>query len=91
MSEKFVAQKREGSNDTVHLYDGQVSEGYRGKEKPVLCAGPPLNQPSKSSSMREYDIGEDEIREKDYLERDGKIIGKICGNCAKIATGRLFE
>lgn len=82
MTDEYWAQKRRKSNDTVHLYDtGRVA----------LCAGPPLNQPTKNSEEVEYRIDENELENNEYLVRDEEIIGKICGNCRKIALGTLFE
>ncbi len=87
----LTAQKRTGSNDTVHLYDGTFVEQARTwrcnetwKVYPPLCSGKRA-QPSKNDEEPEFDLTLSEVMTEDYLIRDGEIVGKICGNCATIA------
>ena len=84
----YTAQKRE-KNDSVHIY----TDDTEAKQNPVtgevtqvnsaVCTGPPLHQPTMNDSEPTFEITVAEINNNDYLERDGEIIGKICGNCKR--------
>lgn len=82
MTNEYDAQKRE-KNNTVHLYTDDSPS--------ALCAGPPLHQPTPNNSEEMYVVSTDELEDNEYLQRDGDIVGKVCGNCRKIALGTLFE
>lgn len=93
MTDPFIAQKRSGSKDTVHLYDGSVEEknsffGMTEMVEPALCSGEPLYQPTKNNSEAKYGVSVEEIEDSDYLIRNGVVIGKLCGTCKKAALGR---
>lgn len=68
------AQKR-SKNNTVHIYELDSGTAF--------CADY-IGHPSINRSEPEFSVSEEEVLNNDYLQRDGEIIGKICGNCQKI-------
>lgn len=80
MSDDFIlAQKREGYNDTIHL--------YREKDDPSESTVAFCNQRREINPLRDgFEIESANIN-KEYIIRDGEVVGKVCVNCRKAFTG----
>lgn len=75
------AQKR-SKNNIVHLYNPS--------DERAICADA-LGNPSRNFEEIMMNISNpEEVVENDYLRRNGKIIGKICGNC-QVRLERYIE
>lgn len=68
-----IAQRREGRNDTVHL--------YRDSGKAYCNTRRTINQKNKT-----FELGDDEI-EKEYIVKDGMPVGRVCVNCRNAYLG----
>lgn len=72
MTNKIKAQKREGANDTIHLY--RDSRAYCDRRR-------------KADPDRPFlELDEEELSE-DYIMRNLMVAGKVCTNCRKAYQG----
>lgn len=72
--DSLMAQKRE-KNNSVHIYKGESGS--------AICSCS-IGHPSKNLSEPEFAVSRSEVLDNEYLQREGTIIGKFCGNCVKI-------
>lgn len=96
---QFVAQKR-NKKVAVHIYpaenipldedpDDRTDVMLSDDRPSALCAG--MFGPRVNKYEPVFDVTVVEIAEEDYLQRNGEIIGKICGNCQNIMRARAGE
>jgi hypothetical protein len=73
MSEKLKAQKRQGNNDTLHLYR-ENNKAYCDRRR-------------EADEDRQFIDLEDTELDEAYIIRDQTVVGKVCTNCRKAYRG----
>lgn len=88
MSDIIIAQKREGYNDTIHLYRDEIKTRYSVREGEYIETR--IAYCSKRLEMQpgggELELVKEDLQSP-YLQRDGEVVGKICENCRKAYDG----
>jgi hypothetical protein len=88
MSDTIIAQKREGYNDTIHLYRDEIKTRYSVRDGGYIETR--VAYCSKRLEMRPdvetLELGK-RVLEADYFKRNGQVVGKICENCRKAYEG----
>lgn len=80
MSDSELKAQQRKKNDIIHIFNGEKTRGHplRKEEIEVSICG------SCDRTGTTQDVSREKIINNDYFIVDGEIIGKFCGNCARV-------